>query len=126
MGRIRAGAPVTGTVVNAGSDNDLTDPRIIVFDPPVRPCLVKNHNTNERVLIKINVEPPDSDGTVTEDFQAANGAGHMDVPPTTVANTDRGTVDASLNGLITVHSISIATTNAGDDLDSVSVVGWPM
>lgn len=128
MGRVRVGAPVTGTVVNDGTDNSLTDPRIIIFDPPVRPCVILNHNTNERCLIKVNVEPPNSTGAVTNDFDDDSdddGAGHMASPRTLVtgAAIPPG-VDASVGGHLSVHSISLVTTHANDDLDKISVVGW--
>ena len=127
-GSLRAGAPVTGTTVNDGTDNDLTDPRIIIFDPPVRPCMIRNHNTNERCLIKVNVEPPDSTGAVTNDFDNDSdddGSGHMVAEVSSVASTGQSPgTDASMGGQISVHSISLATTHASDDLDSISVVGW--
>lgn len=129
MGRIRVGAPTEGTTVRDGADNSLTDPRIIIFDPPVRPCIVLNHNTTERCLIKVNAEPPDSTGTVTNDFDNDSdddGSGHMVGPLTIVgAAAQNPGVDVSMGGLISVHSVSLATTNAGDDLDNISVVGWP-
>lgn len=127
-GSVRAGVPTTGTTVNDGTDNSLTDPRIIIFDPPVRPCIVLNHNTNERCLIKVNVEPADSDGTVTNDFDNDtddDGSGHMASPRTLVTGADATPlVDVSMDGQVAIHSVSIATTNAGDDLDNISVIGW--
>lgn len=132
MGRggVRAGAPTSGTTVNDGTDNDLTDPRIIVFDPPVRPCIVLNHNTNERCLIKVNVEPPNSDGTVTNDFDNDDdddGLGHMAAYRTSTslpADADHPGTDVSVGGQIAVHSVSLVTTTASDDLDKISVIGW--
>ncbi len=128
MSRPRVGPPSVGTVVNNGTDNSLTDPRIIIFDPPVKPCVVLNHNTNERCLIKVNVEPPGSTGTVTNDFDNDSdddGSGHMTAAATTVGNTDQSQgCDVSMGGQISVHSISIATTHGSDDLDNVSVAGW--
>ncbi len=126
-GNVRTGAPIEGTVVNDGTDNSLTDPRIIIFDPPVRPCLVCNHNTNERALVKINVEPRTSDGTVTNDFDNDaddDGSGHMTAPRTLVTAESGVEVDVSLEGSIAIHSVSLATTHGSDDLDSISVVGW--
>ncbi len=130
--KFRTGAPSTGTQAADGTDNDLTDPRIILFDPPVRPCIVTHHGVNEELLVKINTE---LNGTVSETFSQANGLGHFVLPP---KNTDfladasdgpptgsENHVDVSLGGQIAVHSVSFATTSGSDDLDDVSVVGWP-
>lgn len=124
-GSVRAGAPVEGTTEANGTDNSLTDPRIIIFDPPVRPCIVTNHNTNERCLIKVNAE---TNGTVSNDFDNDSdddGSGHMVGPLTIVgAAAQNPGVDVSLDGQVAVHSVSLATTHANDDLDNISVVGW--
>jgi hypothetical protein len=127
-GSVRAGAPVYGTTVNDGTDNSLTDPRIIIFDPPVRPCLIYNNNTNERALAKINVEPVDSDGTVTNDFDNDSdddGGGHFRIPRTVVTVSGAAVpLDASMGGQVLIHSVSLVTTHASDDLDNISVIGW--
>jgi hypothetical protein len=117
--------------VAAGTDNDLTDPRIITFDKPTRPVIVTNHCTNSELLVKVNVEV---NGTVSETFTQANGLGHFVIPPKeTKFVADGGTeapdggtrhVDVSLGGQIAVHSVSFCTTHVSDDLDDVSVVGW--
>lgn len=128
-GSLRAGAPSTGTEVASGTDNDLTDPRIIIFAAPVRPCIVTNHCTNQELLVKINTE---LNGTVSETFSQANGLGHFVIPPkSTKADASKdhpeggeNWVDVSLGGQVSIHSVAFATTNAGDDLDDVSVVGW--
>lgn len=131
MSRTRAGAPNTGTEVASGTDNSLTDPRIILFSNPVRPCIVTNHCTNREILVKVNTE---LNGTVSETFTAVNGLGHFVIPPKeTKFVADGGTdapdggarhVDVSLGGQIAVHSVSFCTTDSSDDLDDVSVVGW--
>lgn len=129
---VRTGAPSTGTKAAAGTDNDLTDPRIILFDKSARPCIVTNHCTNAEVLVKINTE---LGGAVSETFTQANGLGHFVIPP---KNTDfladasdgpptgsANHVDVSMGGQVAVHSVSFCTTHASDDLDDVSVVGFP-
>lgn len=125
----RSGAPVTGVQAAAGTDNDLTDPRIITFTRPVSPCIVTNHCQNGEILVKVNVE---LNGTVSETFTTANGLGHFVVPPKiTLADAAKDPpeggecyVDVSCGGQLAVHSVSFCTTDAGDDLDDVSVVGW--
>lgn len=117
-GSVRAGAPVTGTQAAAGTDNSLTDPRIITFSPNVRPCLVRlaaavQANTAP-VLIKVNVE---DSGTVSDDFNTGTPAHYA-----LSAITD--TIDVSEGGQISVRSISIATQHNDDDLDDVAVVGY--
>lgn len=129
-GAVRVGPPVTGTQAADGTDTSLTLPRIIIFDPPVRPCIVTNHGTDNEILVKINTE---TDGTVSETFTQANGLGHFVIPPKVtdfLADTNDGPptgsanqVDVSLGGQIAVHSVSFCTPTAGD-LDDVSVVGW--
>ena len=131
MGRTRVGAPDTGTQAAAGTDDSLLLPRIILFSKPVRPCIVTNHCTNAEILVKVNTE---LNGVVSETFSAANGLGHFVIPPKeTKFVADGGTdapdggarhVDVSLGGLIAVHSVAICTTDASDDLDDVSVVGF--
>lgn len=130
-GAVRAGVPTTGTTAADGTDNSLTLPRIIIFDPPVRPCIVTNHCTNSELLVKVNTE---LNGTVSETYTAANGLGQFVIPPKeTKFVADGGTeapdggarhVDVSCGGQIAVHSVSFCTTHASDDLDDVSVVGW--
>lgn len=123
--KLRAGAATTGTEAAAGTDNSQTDPRIITFDPPVRPCIITNHCTNAAVLVKVNAE---LNGTVSNDFDNDSdddGLGHFALPPNDGAvSLSPSWVDLSLGGAVNVHSVSFITTNAGDDLDDVSVVGW--
>jgi hypothetical protein len=103
-------------------------PRIILFDPPVRPCIVTNHGATDEILVKVNTE---LNGTVSETFTQANGLGHFVIPPkVTLADGAKDPpeggecwVDVSLGGQIAVHSVSFCTPDAGD-LDDVSVVGW--
>ncbi len=129
----RSGAPTTGTQAVAGTDDDLTDPRIITFRRPVSPCIVTHHGVNDELLVKVNTEVLGV-AAVTETFTQANGLGHFVIPP---KNTDFLTdgsdgpptgsanhVDVSCGGQIAVHSVSFCTTHASDDLDDVSVVGW--
>lgn len=115
---VRTRAPSTGTVAAAGADNDLTDPKIVIFDPPVRPCLIRLTEAltvvTTPVLIKVNTEV---NGTVSDDFSTGTLA-HFALSAIT------STVDASVGGMVSVHSIAIATQNAGDDIDHVAVAGW--
>lgn len=118
MGRVRVGAAVQGTEAAAGTDNSLVDPRIILFDPPVRPCIVANGTGNgNNIRFKINTE---LNGTVSNDFD--NDAD--DDGPGYVTVIDGETADASLGNNLSVHSVSIVTLDGADDLDLVTVVGW--
>lgn len=118
MGRIRVGAPVPGTQEAAGSDDSLTDPRIIIFSNPVRPCIVANGTGNgNNIRVKVNTE---LNGTVSNDFDNDSdddGPGHISI-------IDGETADVSLGNNVSVHSVSIVTLDAADDLDLVTVVGW--
>lgn len=128
-GTIRAGAPTQGTVAAAGSANDSTDPRIILFNPPVRPCIVANHSNKAPVLVKTNTELT---GTVSETFEAANGRGHIVLPArrtlknATKSGPEGGAcwADVSQGGRVAVHSVSIATTDASTPPSYVSVIGF--
>jgi hypothetical protein len=130
-GAVRTGTPVAPTRVNAGTDGNLDNPIIYLFDPPVRPCIVTCHNQNDEVLIKVNVE---TDGTVTSPFSGGTGkkAGHFVLPPrVTFADAAKDPpeggprwVDVSLGGQVLVFSVSMANVNSSDDLDAISVVGW--
>lgn len=121
MGRVRTGAPVQGTQVAAGTDNSLTDPRIIRFDTPVRPCIVANGTGNgNNIRIKVNTEVDRTVDTVTNDFDNDaddDGPGHITI-------IDGESADASIGGTLGVESISIVTLDGADDLDLVTVVGW--
>ncbi|KKL17321.1 hypothetical protein LCGC14_2486710 [marine sediment metagenome] len=117
-GSVRAGAPVTGTQAAAGTDNSLTDPRIITFNPGVRPCLVRLaaavQATTAPVLVKVNVEV---NGVVSDDFDTGTAAHYALSAITT-------TIDVSEGGQVSVRSISIATQHNDDDLDDVMVAGY--
>ena len=130
LGTVRAGAPTSGTTAADGTDGSLTDPRIIIFDPPVRPCIVANHCTGGEILVKVNTE---LNGTVSETFSAANGLGHVIIPPNvTAADVSKDYpeggprwADVSFGGLVAVHSVAISTVGQGNhDLDDVSVIGF--
>jgi len=130
LGTVRAGAPVKGTTAADGTDGSLTLPRIILFDPPVRPCIVTNHCTGGEILVKVNTE---LSGTVSETFSAANGLGHVIIPPNiTLADAAKDHpeggarwADVSFGGLVAVHSVAISTVGqSGHDLDDVSVIGF--
>ncbi len=117
-GSVRAGAPVTGTQAAAGTDNSLTDPRIITFSPNVRPCLVRLaaavDGAGAPVLIKVNTEV---DENVSDDFNTGTKAHYALSAITT-------TIDVSEGGQVSVRSISIATQHNDDDLDDVMVAGY--
>jgi hypothetical protein len=132
-GTVRSGAPATGTRAVDGTDDSLTLPRVITFDPPVRPCIVTHHGTNDELLVKVNTEVLGVT-TVTETFSQDNGLGHFVLPP---KNTDfladasdgpptgsANHVDVSCGGQVAVHSVAFCTTHASDDLDDVSVIGF--
>jgi hypothetical protein len=131
--RSRTGAPVSGTVAAAGTDNSLLLPRIILFDRPCSPVIVTNNCENAEIVVKVNVE---NTGSVSETF-AAPKLGQFVIPPrgktfydtadgdaTVPADGGPCWVDVSLGGQIAVHSVSFCTTNASDDLDDVSVDGF--
>ena len=117
-GAVRAGAPVQGTTAASGTDNDATDPRIVIFDPPVRPCWFRLTagiaSIASPVLVKVNVE---TDGTVSDDFSTGTPA-HLALA------TVFDTVDLSDDGQVVVHSVSFITQHANDDLDDVMLVGF--
>jgi len=125
----RAGAPVTGTIVANGTAGDVTDPRIILFDNPVSPCVVTSHTDAfkaHEVSVKVNEE---IDGTCSSPFTQAAGLGHFVLPvKRTEADLWKAAkeggeihVDVSLGGQIAVHSVSFTMLG---DLDDISVVGW--
>jgi hypothetical protein len=118
LGKARVGASVQGTEAASGTDNSLTDPRIVLFAQPVRPCIVANGTGNGNAIrIKVNAE---LNGTVSNDFDNDaddDGPGHITI-------LDGETADASIGGCLSVHSVSIVTLDAADDLDLVTVVGW--
>lgn len=120
MGRnaVRTRAATTGTQAAAGTDNDLEDPRIILFDPPVRPCIVMNGTGNSNnVRVKVNAE---LNGTVSNDFDNDaddDGPGYFTI-------LDGETADVSIGGALAVYSVSFVTLDGADDLDTVTVVGW--
>lgn len=117
-GAVRTGAPTQGTRVADGTDNDLTDPRIVVFDPPVRPCWIRLSAAlavaTSHVLVKINTE---LNGTVSDDFSTGTPA-HLTL------SSQSETVDLSDGGQVSVHSVSFVTQHANDDLDDVMLVGF--
>lgn len=117
-GSVRAGSPVQGTTAASGTDNSLTDPRIILFPKPVRPCIIMNGTGNgNNILAKINAELT---GTVSNDFDNDSdddGPGHLTI-------IDGESADASIGGALSVNSVSFVTLDASDDLDKVTVIGW--
>ena len=124
----RSGPPNTGTVAAEGTDDNPLLPRIILFDKPVSPCIVTNHGATDEIWVKVNTE---TNGVVSEVFNAANGLGHFVIPPKiTLADAAKDPpeggechVDVSLGGQIAVHSVSFVTVG-GSLSDDVSVVGW--
>lgn len=114
-GTVRAGAAVEPTVATFGADNNPAGPRRVVFQTPARPVIVSVPATfTASVRVKVNaVATNDFDNDADDD-----GPGYF----TVVAGA---TVDVSLEGCIAVEAVSFITQDAGDDLDDVSVVGWP-
>jgi len=117
MGRgvVRAGPAVEPTVTNDGTDNSQTDPRVVEFDTPTRPVIVSVPATfGASIKVKINAAAAnDFDNDADDD-----GPGYF----TVAAGATR---EVSLDGQVAVQQVSFITQNAGDDLDDVSVVGWP-
>jgi hypothetical protein len=101
-------------VENAGTDNDETDPRVLLFNTDARPVIVSvPAGFNDVVRVKINA-------TASNDFDNDSdddGPGYFTVAA-------GATVDVSLVGLISILRVSFITTNAGDALTDVGVVGW--
>jgi hypothetical protein len=117
-GTVKAGLPVQGTQAADGTDNSLTDPRIIIFGTPVRPCIVMNGTGNGNdIRVKVNAE---TNGTVSNDFDNDaddDGPGHFTL-------ADGETIDVSIGSGLSVLSVSFVTLDGADDLDKVAVVGW--
>ena len=110
-----AGAPTT---VAAGTNGSETDPRIVLFDSYARPCIVMNGTGNGNdIRVKVNAE---TDGTVTNDFDNDSD----DDGPGYFAIADGETCDVSIGGQLAVTGVSFITTDGGDDLDNVAIVGW--
>jgi hypothetical protein len=125
----RAGAPNSGTVAAEGTGGDVADPRIILFHPPVSPCIVTCHNAafkGHEISVKVNEE---INGTCVSPFTQAAGLGHFVLPvKRTEVNLFKDPPEAeschedvSCGGQLAVHSVSF--TGMGD-LTSVSVVGF--
>lgn len=119
MGRgvVRAGPAVAPTTITGeeGTDNSKTAPRVMEFNTPTRPVIVSIPSTfNAVVNVKINAAAAnDFDNDADDD-----GPGYFTVAV-------GATVDVSLEGQVAIEKVSFVTNNAGDDLDDVSVVGWP-
>ncbi len=118
-GTIRAGAPVAATEAVTGADNDLADPRIVTFDPPVRPCLIRLQvavqATTAPILLLVNAE--------------VVGVTAVTVPVTAATATHAlssilETIDLSEGGQVAVHSVSIASQHNDDEITEVVVQGW--
>ncbi len=115
VGKVRTGPAVEPqTVENAGTDNDLTDPRVLVFDTYARPCIVTNPGgASAAIQIKVNALAANDFDNDSDD----DGPGYFDLAA-------GATVDVSLAGIIAVKRVSFVTRNALDALTDVSVVGW--
>ncbi len=125
----RAGAPETGVVAAEGTSADGTDPRIVLFEKPVSPCIVTSHTAAfkaREVSIKVNTE---LNGVCSDPFTQASGLGHfvLSIKRTELNLWKDGKeggechVDVSCGGQIAVHSVSFAMMG---DMDDISVVGW--
>jgi len=119
-GSVRAGAPTSGTTAVSGTDNDLTAPRIIIFDPPVRPCWIRTNvainAATTPILVKVNTEVVGVTA-VSDDFSTGAAAHH------TLSDINE-TIDLSEGGMVAVHSVSFASQHANDGLSDVVVVGF--
>lgn len=113
MADIRAGAATRSTIQSSGTDGSATLPRVFVFDPYARPCIVRNATGNGRhIIVKLNATDDTDFGGVSDD-----GLGYFRI-------NDGWAVEVSMRGDLCVERVSVITTDAGDDLDLVSVVGW--
>lgn len=119
-GSVRTGVPTTGTTAVSGTDNSLTAPRVITFDPPVRPCWARLTSavtaTTAPVLLKVNTEVIGVTA-VSDDFSTGTAAHH------TLSDINE-TIDLSEGGQLAVHSVSFASQDNADDLDDVMVAGF--
>jgi hypothetical protein len=104
----RVGVPTRATQVTAGTDNDLTAPRVVQFSNYGRPVIVANQTGNGNAIrVKINAT----------DTNFSTDLGHFSI-------NDGFAVDVSLGGLVNVVTVSFVTLAGGDSLDNVGVVGW--
>lgn len=110
---VRTGAATEPAVTNAGTDNSLTDPRVVEFNQYARPCIVTNHCVNAAIKVKVNAPASNDFDNDSDD----DGAGYFII----AAGAHQ---DVSQEGRVAVKSVSFITQNASDDLDDVSVVGW--
>jgi hypothetical protein len=114
-GTVRAGPAVEPTETNAGTDNSQTDPRVVEFKTPTRPILLAVPGAfTSAVRAKINAPKTNDFDNDSDD----DGPGYFTVAP-------GATKDVSVEGQVAVQKVSFVTQDAGDDLDLVSVVGWP-
>ena len=117
-GSVRTGPPRVPAIEKSGTDGNVTAPRVVTFkggDSGVaaRPCLVHNNTGNgNAILVKINPTDAIDFGGASDD-----GAGHFRI-------CDGDTTDVSLGNVLSIERLSFVTTDSGDDLDNVIVVGW--
>ncbi len=117
VGKVRANAPAEPVVSANGTDGSATDPRIATFfnaagtnESYATPCLVHNLTGNGNAIrVKIN--------SSTTGFTRATELGYLSI-------NDGFSVDVSMGGLVQVRTVSWITTDGGDDLDDVQVIGW--
>lgn len=113
MGRIRTGKPILPIVSNLGTDGSQTDPRVVIFDEPARPCIVFNRTGNGNdILVKVNADDDTDFGGPSSD-----GPGHFGIG-------DGCAAEVSFRGILGIERISFTTGSGSDDLDNVKVVGW--
>jgi len=111
--RPRSGIPVVPGQVSAGTDGNLTSPRVYEFATYARPVMIWNNTGNGNpIRVKLNSSDATDFGGGSDD-----GLGHFVIP-------DGSSVEVSLGGLLNVKRISFVTTDGGDDLDDVEVHGW--
>ena len=113
MNEIQGGAPVQPTQTSAGSDGNITSPRVLEFSTQAWPVILWNNTGNTRaVRVKLNATDALDFGGGSDD-----GLGYFAIP-------DGSSVEVTLRGMLNVKRISFVTTDAADDLDNVEVHGW--
>ncbi len=113
MGKIRVGEATTPTTTSAGTDGNVTSPRVVEFEVGNRPVIVHNNTGNTRaILVKLNASADTDFGGASDD-----GIGHLPI-------NDGAAVEVSMGGILSIERISFVTTDANDSLDDVEVHGW--
>lgn len=115
LGRARTGAATEPTVETAGTDNDLTAPQVVKFDTPAKPVYISvPAGFAASIRVKVNADADNDFDNDSDD----DGPGYHVVAA-------GATKELSEQGCLSLERVSFVTQDAGDDLDDVSIVGWP-